>query len=229
MAADWILDHGNDAHERLYHLNRSYRDIESLKLIRKCRYQLFDSKIDESAKIVSEISIRSNEPELRRMAALLALGCDDTYSAEGIIERISEEDPQMGGAMMAELYLKLGMNEKAMSMAQDCYRGDVDTGMALGKCLLANGKYLEARDCLMWVKQEMIHKGDLFRMDEVLCSQAETEWNLDCGSEALRIIVTARSLTTNPRILERLDALEKSIGPPGTCSEDRVLLEGVNV
>jgi len=229
MAADWILDHGNDFHERLFHLNNARRDIEGLKLVRKCRHELFDSRIAESAKILAEMSGRCNEPELRRMAALLAIELNDVNAAKELIAQISKSDPGLEGAMLAELFLKQGLNEEALSLAQDSYRGDVDTGIALGKSLLANGDYLEAKDCLMWVKHEMIHRGDLFRMDDVLCCQAETECNLDCPAEALRIIINARSLTSNPHIIERLDALERSIGSVDPYSEDRVLLEGVDV
>lgn len=172
-AADWCFEKRYDPKERLYHLFRSNRRREAVKLAVSNRFMFMDFPDKESRDIIDRLSEECDEPGLRLTAARMSLRMGDLSIAKSEAEAIEGDCPPRG-ALISEILLAEGKNAMALDNALESYVGDTDTAAALGMCMTANGRFGEAMTYLRRWEGEMRRTGCSFRMDELItaCSEA---------------------------------------------------------
>ncbi|MBR4225275.1 MAG: hypothetical protein IKR86_00480 [Candidatus Methanomethylophilaceae archaeon] len=169
-AADIYQSSWEDLPERLYHLLRSNRLREALKLASDHRFAIADSRNAGIAETVRALCERTGDERLSLIAALLSLRVGDVPGAESALRTAGDGD--RAKAMRAEVLLAEGRTEEALETALGCYSEDVCTSLALGKCMLAAGRAEEALVYLRMSRRRMMESGCLFRLDEVMEQEA---------------------------------------------------------
>ena len=170
IAADWWMDHDNNMGERLYHLHSAGRMQESRKLVMKNKHRLMDTPDMESYGIVTDLSRKFDDEELRLIGATMALNLRLLDDAENIASTI--ECDSVRNTVLAETDLMRGRTSSALDLALNAYVGDALTGLVLGMCMESVERYGEAMIFLGKSKESMIRDRCLFRLEDLLCCEA---------------------------------------------------------
>lgn len=171
-AADWCAERNCDPKERLYHLFRSNRRHEAVKLALAQRFMFMDFPDKESRDIIDKLSRECDDCCLRLTAARMSLRLGELSVAKAEAESVDGSNPSCG-ALISEILLAEGKNAMALDLALDSYVGDIDTAAALGMCMTANGRFGEAMTYLRRWEGEMRRTHCAFRMDELLAASSE--------------------------------------------------------
>ena len=228
MAADLCINTERDVFERLYHLGRSRRDREAIRIIKDHRYEVLDRLDPGISEVIHEIAFRNPDPELSEISARVALSDCDLERAFSLSETVYRADPGKGCSLICETMLRQDRTEDALSFAVRNGIGDDGTDMVLGMCLLASGKVSEAKMCFQKARNRMMSDGCLFRMDDLLRHEAMTEMMMGHNDKARVLIRAARCISKNSLIKRMLTGMEQIVGEYSP-SEDCVLLECVDV
>lgn len=221
-AADWCIDHGLPVSERLHHLVLANRDREAVWIIGSNRYSLIDSCDKDLLWTVSTLAMRRDDAEIANIAVRMALDLNDLKIAKQLSSRLMGLDAHMGRTALSEISLKENRIDEALDMARDNYGNDIDSGMALGMCLLESNRIDEASDCFAKTMESMLKEGCIFRMDELMLYKARAEMSLHNKERAQYLVSAALSLSKNERKRADLAALCEKLE---TDSEDSVLLQ----
>ncbi len=203
-AADWCTDHGCDPKERLYHLHRSNRRREAIRLVESIQFMLMDFPDKESRDIIGQLADESGNPGLHLITARMSLRMGDIGSARGHTCIDGLDTGIAGAAMLSEIMLAEGHKAMALDHAIENYVGDIDSAAALGMCMTANGRFEEALTYLSRCRNEIRRSGCVFRMDEVLRIQSEALRGLGHESDADRVSEAAEYWRMDPRLRFRL-------------------------
>ena len=219
-AADWCIDHDAVIEERLHHLVKSNRDREAIRITRNRRYLLMENPDQDISDTIGALALRHDHSDIIEIAARISLEIGDLEMADALSQRLLRIDPPKGRGLRSELLLKRNRTEDALTLARYHYRGDVDSGLVLGMCLLEAYHPEEAADCLERTKELMISEGCVFRMDELLMYEAIAQICMKDYSAAGSLIDSALSFTRSERRRSFLHALREN-----ALSEHRVLLQ----
>ncbi len=211
-AADWCLDHDKGTFERIYHLGRSRRDREAIRIIMKNRFYIMDNADPAIAAVIYEIAGRNPDSELSLISARMSVEFHDTERASCMIGPLCTSDPAKGQPLMCEMLLEQDRLEDAMDLAVSNGEEDMDSGIALAMCLMASERFEEAKGCLERTRRRMLSSGCLFRMDRLLRCEAENELHLGNTQAARTLIRSASFISKNARLKDDLSAMEQSIG-----------------
>lgn len=228
MAADWWIDHGNNLRERLYHLTYAGRTHEARRLFVSRRYELMESPNNEMTDIGVRLASDSTDPVLIETVARMLMSCDRHGDLDHLISRLPDDYPPKD-ALNAESALVSNRSEDALTIALNGYCGDVTTSIALGKCMLANGRPKEAEVFLARARRSMVDEKCTFRLDEVLVLEAECAIdNLDLDKAESKLRAAGR-VTRNRRMGERMELLMEHIIRSRDRSENGVGFEVVEI
>ena len=172
-AADWCSERGRDPKERLYHLFRSNRRREAIKLASSQRYMLMDFPDKESRDILDRLAEGREEDWMHLVTARMSLRLGEVEIAKKELDAFQGDDACAEGAIVSEILLAEGKVAQALAVALDSYIGDIETAAALGICMAANGRYEEALTYLDRCRGEMQRTGCSFRLDEILRTKAD--------------------------------------------------------
>ena len=125
-AADWCAERNCDPKERLYHLFRSNRRHEAVKLALAQRFMFMDFPDKESRDIIDKLSRECDDCCLRLTAARMSLRLGELSVAKAEAESVDGSNPSCG-ALISEILLAEGKNAMALDLALDSYVGDIDS------------------------------------------------------------------------------------------------------
>lgn len=177
-----------------------------------------DCADDELSASICRLAMKHDDPYLLRLAARLAFNHGDLENADILSSKMLRLDPPEGRSLRCEYSLRNNHAEEALALARYNYSGDVDSGMALGMCLLETYHVEDARECFERTKESMISGGCVYRLDELLMYDAMADICMKDHESARANIDTAISLTKNDKRRETLLNMNASL-------EHRVLLE----
>ena len=210
-AADWSIEVGADIRDRLYHLKEAGRHREAIRVIKDMRFFLMDNADPDLSDTVFALAQDHDDPELLSISARMALRAGRLESAEKICSKRASYDGPLSGSFMSEILLRNDMNAVALEVAENAYRGDTETGIALGMCLLENGRAEEAIRCLEDTRRQMVDSGCVFRMDDLLFYEALAESKLNRVDSAAQLAKTGISLSRNRKRRSQLVALNDKL------------------
>jgi hypothetical protein len=223
-AADWCIDHDAPMTERLHHLINSERDREASKIVRNYRYLLMDNPDRELTETIGALALRHDDPDIIYIAARMALDVESIELADRLSVALLRTDPLRGRGMRCEILLRMNQIENALMLARYHYRGDIDTGLALGICLLESYHPEDAAECLERTRIQMVSEGCVFRLDELIMYEAAAHICMRNNERARALIDAAISFTRSRRRKDLLLTLKE-----GLRSEDCILLESVQI
>ena len=227
LAADWCTDNGADLGERVRHLMGAGRMREARRLFVRGRFEFMESPEGWMVEIADDLCEGCDDQVLLETASRIAMELDDLETAERLSSKMTEGSTRRD-ALMAEITLKEGLVDRALSMALECYNGDSPSAIALGKCMLAAGRPAEGRVFLAKARKALVEEGCVFRLDEALALDAECAMELGCFEEADAILEMVSRITRNRRMCERVAAVRDRI-TRGEVSEDCVGLQVVQI
>jgi tetratricopeptide (TPR) repeat protein len=226
MAADWCMDHDQPFSDRLYHLIHSGRDREATRIAKDMRYHLMDMSDKDMAESVRLLSSRHEDAEVMCIAARMLLNAKMLKEAKAVCNRLNGIDAGSGRPLQIEIALKENRIDYALMLARDGYAEDVQSGIALGVCLLESSRPEEALKCLRSARDRMIDEGCLYRMDEVMLYEALAEM---CMNNRAKAEALADAAIRCARTEAKRSMLRSIGGMLGCGSEHGVALEGVDV
>lgn len=223
LAADWCSDHDGPVKERLLHLVLSGRGREANRLAWDARHWLMDGPDAELTDALDRLDAVTGDGTLSPVIAFCFLRLGDTHRARAALGRAVMDDGTRG-ALEAEILLAEGRRDMALDTALECYRSDVPTCMALGKCMAANGRHSEAVVYLRCARRRMSDTGCLFRLDEALEWEGESYMVLGQHLLASRLVGAAAMITRDSAQSRALMVRSEVM-----ASKDLVSPEGVEV
>lgn len=195
LAADYCLDNGIGIQRRIRHLILSGRFVEAKHLVMENGFYIMDNPqkmILPALMDLSERYPRSNIPYISAVTAIRAGCMKEATLASGMVE---STDKELGIALKSEIMLKQGDLSYANTMALDSYRGDMETGITLGKIMMASGNYDQALFFLRTARHDMRNRKCLFRMDEELRMESELMRKMGRADESARLDDIATTIT----------------------------------
>ncbi len=180
-----------------------------------------DGADGDMASTICDLAVRNSDLELLAIAARMSIDCGLLDRADRICDLIMDIEPGIGESLHAEILLRRNRTSAALDDARSGYRGDTDSDIILGMCLLETNHTEEARECLGRALESMMEKGCLFGLDRLLHLQAVAEMRLNRRDAALEILRTALSVCHNERHRSELLDLGRSL----QGSEDCVALQ----
>ncbi len=227
IAADWCTDNDSDPRERLRHLLGAGRMREARRLFVRERYGLMESPERWMIDVGTELCRGCDDQTVIETAARIAMELDDTGTSRELASRMTDGTTARE-SLMAEISLKEGDIEDALSIALGCYNGDSTSAIALGKCMLAAGRPSEGRVFLAKARRALVEEGCVFRLDEALALDAECAMEMGSFEEADAILEMVSHVTRNRELGERVAAVRGRI-TRGEVSEDCVGLQVVQI
>lgn len=226
LAADWCTDNGVCPEERIRHLIGAGRVREARRLFLNLRFGFMESPepwMLDAAKVLCS----DRDDDLLEASARIAMELGDTDTARAMVSGL-EEGSTLRDSLTAEIALRDGMVDEALSIALGCYNGDSVSAIALGKCMLAAGRPSEARVFLAKARRALVEEGCVFRLDEALALDAECAMETGSFREADTILELVGRVTRNRTLGERVAAVRDRVAH-GEVSEDRVGLQVVQI
>ncbi|MBR3409518.1 MAG: hypothetical protein IKG94_01915 [Candidatus Methanomethylophilaceae archaeon] len=190
-AADVYQSNWEDLPERLYHLLRSGRLREAVKLATEYRFAIADSWDAGMMDTMCSLCEKTGDKRLSLITALLSLRLDSVDNAKAVMETAGDSD--RAKAMKAEILLAEGKTDEALDVALECYSEDRYTSLALGKCMNAAGRHEEALVYLRMSRRRMMDSGCLFRLDEVIEQEAKADKALGRNERASMLEEAAKA------------------------------------
>jgi len=180
-----------------------------------------DDSDDVMASTLCDLAVRNDDIELLAIAARLTIDCGLLDRADRVCRRIMVLEPGLAESLHAEILLMRNRSTAALNGARSGYRGDADSEIVLGMCLLRTDHTEEARECLDRALESMMEKGCLFGLDRLLHLRAMVEMRLDRRENAMEMLRAALSVCHNERHRTELLRLGRRL----LDSEDRVALQ----
>ncbi len=211
-AADWCADHRCDPKERLYHLFKSNRHREAIRLVHSIRFMLMDFPDRESRDIISKLA--EDDHQLTLITGRMSLRMGELDIAHRDVNRPGIDLGAQGIALKTEVMLAEGERESALELAMRNYDGSMELALALGMCMTANGRYEEALTYLDRCRSEIRRTGCLFRLDETLRTQSEAMRGLGDEKGADSVWETAECWRKDPQHRYRFKGSGWTSGDP---------------
>lgn len=227
LAADWCTDNGVCPEERIRHLLGAGRMREARRLFMNMRFGFMESPGPWMLDAAKVLCTEFGDDELLEASARIAMGLGDTEAAKEMVSGM-EEGTTLRESLAAEIALRDGLVDEALSVALGCYNGDSVSAIALGKCMLAAGRPSEARVFLAKARRALVDEGCVFRLDEALALDAECAMETGCFGEADAILELVGRVTKNRTLGERVAAVRDRVAR-GEVSEDCVGLQVVQI
>lgn len=227
LAADWCTDNGVRPEERIRHLLGAGRVREARRLFMGMRFGLMESPEPWMLDAAKALCADGADDGLLEASARIAMELGDTDTARDMASGM-EDGTTTKDSLMAEIALKDGMVDEALSIALGCYNGDSVSAIALGKCMLAAGRPSEARVFLAKARRALVEEGCVFRLDEALALDAECAMETGSFREADTILELVGRVTKNRSLGERVAAVRDRVAR-GEVSEDCVGLQVVQI
>lgn len=227
LAADWCTDNGACPEERIRHLLGAGRMREARRLFMNMRFGFMESPGPWMLDAAKVLCTEFGDDELLEASARIAMGLGDTEAAKEMVSEM-EEGTTLRESLAAEIALRDGLVDEALSVALGCYNGDSVSAIALGKCMLAAGRPSEARVFLAKARRALVDEGCVFRLDEALALDAECAMETGCFGEADAILELVGRVTKNRTLGERVAAVRDRVAR-GEVSEDCVGLQVVQI
>ena len=209
IAADWCTDYCKDD---IYHLVRANRTREANRMVVSGMYGMIERGDRRSVPVLLELCVRGCGPELAETAARIAIENGMPDAAQHALDACDSMDECVKGAMTAEIELLRGHRDAALDTALDCYRGDGLTGLVLGKCMMACGRYGEAEVYLRRARQSMVDSGFVFDLEAVLSLEAETAARLGKADAASELLGMTECVMKRKSTAATLDRVRRILG-----------------
>lgn len=226
MAADWCTDHSVDPDERIRHLVSSGRHREAVRSVVSDRFRLMEESDSRMVPTLVPLCTVGCNPLLAETVIRMSLENGMPDRAESVLRSCPGMDPCLKDALSAAIELEKGNESSALDMALDCYCGDGITGLVLGRCMMANGRFEEAEVYLRKARESMIDDGFVFDLEKVLALEAETAVSMGKDEQARELVSMTEDMMKRKSTAAALDRIRKVLGPPA-CSEDGVCLQVV--
>ena len=193
LAADLCIGKDDLIAERLHHLRAAGRRREASKLVlgNIRRLEEDPGSLDDLIGLCRE----TDDPELFPVTAAIALRAGEPEKAR---LALGTRDAKAHGATMSEILLAEGDSGKALDLALENYSGDAMGALALGKAMAAAGRHEEALTYLTASRRRMVDSGNLFRMDEVLEAESESNRALGRNERADALMKAAEASRRRP-------------------------------
>ncbi|MGN0098221.1 MAG: hypothetical protein ACI38Y_02705 [Candidatus Methanomethylophilaceae archaeon] len=227
LAADWCTDNDKDPGERLRHLLGAGRIREARRLFVRERYGFMESPERWMLDATDDLCRGCDDQTVLEAASRIAMELDETATAKGYASSMTD-GTTLKESLLAEIALKEGSVDEALSMALECYNGDSASAIALGKCMLAAGRPSEGRVFLAKARKALVDEGCIFRLDEALALDAECAMEMGSFEEADSILEMVGHVTRNKKLCERVAAVRDRMAR-GEVSEDCVGLQVVQI
>lgn len=194
LAADWCSINCKDVRERIVHLMEAGRTIEAERVVKRNMYVLMDNPSEELVTKLTELMDGQGNAETAYVVAMMSIRIGMFNEARKSIESLRSSDNSLAGAMESEMELVRGNNDRALDLALQAYRGDMETGLALGKSMAVSKRYGEALVFLRRSRKDMRDRRCIFRMDEELRIEAMVMERIGDNILSTRLAELAESL-----------------------------------
>lgn len=227
-AADWCLDNGAPLRERLYHLNRSKRDREGVRVVKLWKYDVMDEADKEVCDIILQMMKRHSDPELAAIASQILLDTGQIDRAWLLSAEISSLDRSLSSMIRTEILLKKGRFTEALALAEENGGDSIESLTVLGKCHLMNRRFAEARNCFLQSREMMEDARCVFRMDDLHMFLSICDLGLEDHAGARINLTMALMLNHDGRRIKKMtETWRWCLSRLG--SEYGILLEGVDI
>lgn len=213
-AADWWMDNGADAQERLYHLSAAGRITEARKMLIKKSEEFLENFNDDLLEIVKTIPEPAEGAEaLLSIKSKIAVACGDAGYAERCARELEKFGPSEPEMIRAEIKLVRKDAEGALSDARKIYseKGTARSAMLIGRALYTLRRYGEADKALSDAVGRFTESGDVSRFDEILLMRAGIAYAGGDRDGCLGYLSKALNSSHNEFRKENMDRLYKLI------------------
>ena len=226
LASDWCMDTDLEIEERLYHLVKAHRYREAERMVTSDPSTLVERSNGDSSETLLELACATGNATVCETAARAALSNGMPERAGEAVSAATGMDECVRGALLSEAALDCGRNGEAMELALESYRGDGVTGIPLGRCMISEGRFDEARVYLSVARRSVVESGYLFELERVLAYEAEAAAGQGNTEEAWDLVSMAEEVMKRKSTGADLDRIKTILGPP-VRSEDGVRLQVV--
>jgi len=202
-AADWYLENGGDAHERLFHLCSSGRHLEASRHLIRNADVFLENPNEDLLQTIGRIAVSPKYDEnVLDIRADVAIHCLDTEDARHCAERLDEYRSVKAVVVRAEADIIDGRAETALADASAAYAEHRTPSLALvkAKALFSLQRFDEAEMFLTEAIGRFMEAGDVGRMDEIMILRAGVAFNRGRDDECLSYLGKAlRSCRSDSR------------------------------
>ena len=216
-AADWWLEQGN-IQERLYHLIRAGRNLESVKFAVRHSDEFVSNPNEDLLDLLSKLEApESYMEELAWLRSRVAVDCRNIRAADECARILHKLKSPLEDAVNAQIQLMHGKYGKAFELAEAAYynlRLPV-CAVTVSKACLAMGDLKGANGFAVMACDTMREIGDAKDIDEILKIRAEIAYREGHKDEALALLGKADAAAPpyRKKILQNLiSALSDSSG-----------------
>lgn len=220
MAADWYIENGLSNAEKLYHLIKAGRDVESERLLVRHALKFISSYREDLLDVIKYMEDPSKTPlSSWSIRGKLAIYCKDVEYAETCARKLEELDSLEGDILRAEIkFLEgdyLGAYRDAKKLYEETELGRVV--LIMGKSLLEMEEFDIAENVLKKALMNFLDAGDVIPICDILVSRANIAHkkrdNEKCVSLLNKALCSACSDDKKERVLELLEIIETGEEP----------------
>ena len=194
-AADWWLEQGN-VQERLYHLIRAGRNLESVKLAVRHSDEFMSNPNEDLLSLLSQLDPpEAYTEDIAWLRSQVAVACLDARAADECSRILHKLKSPLEGVVNAQIQLMHGKYRNAFQQAENAYYNLhlPVCAVIVAKACLALGDLKCATGFTVMAYDAMREIGDAKDIDEILKIRAEIAYREGHRDEALALLGKANA------------------------------------
>ncbi len=214
-AADWWVDNGDDAQERLYHLSNAGRNSDACRLLIKDADAFIDNANEDLLDILKNMrDVPKYAENVYGIRARVALLCLDAEDALKCAERLEEYRSPDAALVRAEVKMMNGDATGAYTDAAGIFadRESPKAALVAAKALLASGDRDGAAQFLESAGKKLSDSGNASYMDDILILKAGIAYGRGRKDECLSYLNKALRACRNDLVKARIKNLIADVG-----------------